>query len=74
MERWTGSKLGKDYIKAVYCHSAYLTSMQNNVLERTLESLVDCKEIKPVSSKGNQSWVFIRSTDAEAEAPNSLAI
>ena len=29
MEQWTGSKLGKEYIKAVYCHSAYLTSMQN---------------------------------------------
>ena len=29
MEQWTGSKLGKEYIKAVYCHSAYLTSMQS---------------------------------------------
>jgi len=29
MEQWTGSKLGKDYIKAVYCHPAYLTSMQS---------------------------------------------
>ena len=29
MEQWTGSKLGKEYIKAVYCHPAYLTSMQN---------------------------------------------
>ena len=29
MEQWTGSKLGKEYIKAVYCHSAYLTYMQN---------------------------------------------
>ena len=28
MEQWTGSKLGKDYIKAIYCHLAYLTSMQ----------------------------------------------
>ena len=75
MERWTGSKLGKEYIKAVYCHPAYLTSMQNNVvLERTLEGLMDCKEIEPVNSKGNQSWIFIRSTDAEAEAPNTLAI
>ena len=30
MEQKTGSKLGKEYIKAVYCHSAYLTSMQRN--------------------------------------------
>ena len=28
MEQWTGSKLGKEYVKAVYCHPAYLTSMQ----------------------------------------------
>ena len=37
------------------------------VLEKTLESLMDCKEIKPVNSTGNQSWIFIRKTDAEAE-------
>ena len=29
MEQWTGSKLGKEYVKAVYCHPAYLTYMQN---------------------------------------------
>ena len=29
MEQWTGPKLGKEYVKAVYCHSAYLTSMQS---------------------------------------------
>ena len=39
------------------------------VLERTLESPLDCKEIKPDHSKGNQSWIFIGGTDAEAEAP-----
>ena len=33
------------------------------------ESPLDCKEIKPVNPKGNQSWIFIRKTDAEAEAP-----
>ena len=38
------------------------------VLEKTLESPLDCKEIKPVNPKGNQSWIFIRRTDAEAEA------
>ena len=31
MEQWTGSKLGKEYIKAVYCHPAYLTYMQSSV-------------------------------------------
>ena len=39
------------------------------VLEKTLESLLDCKEIKPVNSKGIPSWLFIRRIDAEAEAP-----
>ena len=37
------------------------------VLEKTLESPVDCKEIQPVHPKGDQSWVFIGRTDAEAE-------
>ena len=39
------------------------------VLEKTLESPVDSKEIKPVNHKGNQPWIFIGRTDAEAEAP-----
>ena len=39
------------------------------VLEKTPESPLDCKEIQPVHPKGNQSWVFIGRTDAEAEAP-----
>ena len=39
------------------------------VLEKTLESPLDCKEIKPVNPKGNQPWIFIWRTDAEAEAP-----
>ena len=39
------------------------------VLEKTLESALDCKEIQPVYPKGDQSWVFIGRTDAEAEAP-----
>ena len=37
-------------------------------LEKTLESSLDCKEIKPVSPKGNQPWILIGRTDAEAEA------
>ena len=39
------------------------------VLEKTLESPLDCKEIKPVNPKGNQSLIFIGRTDAEAETP-----
>ena len=39
------------------------------VLEKTLESPLDCKEIQPVHPKGDQSWVFIARTDAEAETP-----
>ena len=39
------------------------------VLEKTLESPLDCKEIKPVNPKGNQSWIFIERTDTEAKAP-----
>ena len=39
------------------------------LLEKTLENLLDCKEIKPVHPKGNQSWIFIERSDAEAEAP-----
>ena len=39
------------------------------MLEKTLESPLDCKEIQPVHPKGNQSWMFIGRTDAEAETP-----
>ena len=39
------------------------------VLEKILESPLDCKEIQPVHPKGDQSWVFIGKTDAEAETP-----
>ena len=39
------------------------------VLEKTLESPLDCKEIKAVNLKGNHSWIFIGRTDAEAETP-----
>ena len=39
------------------------------MLEKTLESPLDFKEIQPVHSKGDQSWVFIGTTDAEAETP-----
>ena len=39
------------------------------VLEKTLESLLDCKEIRSVHPKRNQPWIFIGRTDAEAETP-----
>ena len=39
------------------------------VLEKTLESPLDCKQIKPVNPKGNQSWIFFGRTRAEAETP-----
>ena len=39
------------------------------VLEKTLESPLNCKEIQPVHPKGNQSWIFIGRTDVEAETP-----
>ena len=83
MEQWTVSKLRKEYIKAVYCHPAYLTYMQNTSCEilgwmkHKLESrlpgeisiTLDCKEIQPALPKGNQSWIFIGRTDAEPGAP-----
>ena len=43
--------------------------LQAVILQKTLESPLDSKEIKPVHPKGNQLWIFIRRTDAEAEAP-----
>ena len=55
-ESWTVKKAERRRIDAV-------------VLEKTLESPLDCKEIQPVHSKGDQSWVFIGRTDAETEVP-----
>ena len=123
VEQLTGSKLGKEYVKAVNCHPVYLTYMQstsckmpsrmsykqrhyfaNNglysqsyilfsshvwlweldhkkgwvlknrcfqtiVLEKTLESPLDSKEVKLVDLKGDQPWIIIGRTDAEAEDP-----
>ena len=43
------------------------------MLEKTLESPLDSKEIQPVHPKGDQSWVFTGRTDVEAETPNTLA-
>ena len=44
------------------------------VLENTLENALDCKDIQPVHSKGDQSWVFIGRTDAKAETPILLPL
>ena len=57
-ESWTIRKL-----------SAKDLMLLNWVLEKTLESLLDCKEIQAVHPKGDQSWVFIGRTDVEAETP-----
>ena len=46
-----------------------MTKLDSTVLEKTFESPLDCKEIQPVHPKGDQSWVFIGRTDAEAETP-----
>ena len=61
-ERWT--------IKKAECFfECWIDAFELVVLEKTLESPLDCKEIKPVHPKGDQSWVFIGRTDIEAEAP-----
>ena len=49
--------------------SFLMKMMLSVVLEKTLESPLNSKEIKPLNPKGNQPWIFLRRTDAEAEAP-----
>ena len=46
-----------------------IDAFETVVLEKTLESPLDCKEIQPVHPKGDQSWVFTGGTDAKAETP-----
>ena len=55
-ESWILKKLSAEELMLLNC-----------VLEKTLESPLDCKEIQPVHPKGDQSWVFIGWTDVEAE-------
>ena len=43
--------------------------LNKQLMEKTLESPLDCKEIQPVHPQGNQSWIFTGRTDAEAETP-----
>ena len=57
------------YISQYICTSCLLIHLLTVVLEKTLESPLDCKEIQPVHPKGDQSWVFIGMTDVEAETP-----
>ena len=61
-ESWTVKKAERRRIDAFELEMMLL-------LEKTLESLLDCKDIQPVHPKRDQSWVFIGRTDAEAEAP-----
>ena len=49
--------------------SAMELMLSNCGVEKTLESPLDCKEIQPVHSEGDQAWVFIGRTDAKAETP-----
>ena len=54
-------------ITSVILHHWRIYAFVIMVLEKTLGSPLECKEIKPVNLKGNQSWIFIRRTDSEAE-------
>ena len=57
-------------IKKAECQRIFLNFFfLTVVLEKTLKSLLDCKEIQPVNPKGNQSWIFIGRTDAKTETP-----
>ena len=58
-ENWTVKKAGCQRIDA----------FELAMLEKTLESTLDCKEIQPVYPRGDQSWIFIGRTDAETKAP-----
>ena len=76
---WTKVRLVKAMVFPVViygCEKSYKESWAPKnwcfwtvMLEKTLESPLDCKEIQPVHSKGDQSWVFIGRTDVEAETP-----
>ena len=56
-------------IKKAECQRIEALELWCWVLEKTLESPLDCKEIQPVYSKADQSWVFIERTDAKSETP-----
>ena len=56
-------------VKKAECQRIDVFEFDVLVLEKTLESPLDCKKIQPVNPKGDQSWVFIGRTDVEAETP-----
>ena len=66
----SGGGIGKTYWAGVDYHWSWEWV---TLLGPTLESLLDTEETKPVNPKRNQLWIFIGRTDAEAEAPNTLA-
>ena len=63
-----------NFLEEISSFSHYVVFLYNwcfltTVLEKTLESPLDCKEIQPVNPKGDQSWIFIGRPDTEAETP-----
>ena len=67
-----GFSRGHVWMWELYCEESWAPKnwcFWTVVLEKTLESPMDCKEIQPVHPKGDQSWVFIGRTDVEAETP-----
>ena len=74
---WTARRSNQSILKEInseYSPEGMMLSAEELMLlncgvGETLESPLDCKEIQPVHPKGDQSWVFIGRTDAEAEAP-----
>ena len=58
----------KDELKGIHAEGQRIDAFEL-WCKRRLESLLDCKEIKPINPKGNQPWIFIGRTDAEAEVP-----
>ena len=67
-----GFSIGHVWMWELYCEESWAPknwSFWTVVLEKTLESPLDCKKIQPVHSKGDQSWVFTGRTDAESETP-----
>ena len=70
--RLQSTGVAKSRTRLSYFTSLHFTSMYfwTVVLEKTLESPLDCKEIQPVHSEGDQPWVFFGRTDAKAETPS----
>ena len=61
-----------NWVDNIFFYLKYVVLLSNCGLEKTLESPLNCKEIQPVNPKGNQSWIFIGMTDAEADVKNLL--